>query len=510
MLAQINSCGLFGMDGFPVRIEADVGKGLPAFSIVGLPDTAVREAKERVCTAVKNTGGIVPAKKIIINLAPASKKKEGSHYDLAMAVAIMTATCQIEIQNTENIAFLGELSLDGTIRPVDGVLPMVLSGFKAGIKIFFVPKDNADEAAVVRNAAIYPAESLADVVKHFKKEKPIERYRADLTALMSENEDELLDFAEVKGQENAKRALEIAAAGSHNVLMIGAPGTGKTMLAQRISTILPDLSFEEALEVSKIHSVAGQLPKNRPLMTKRPFRHPHHTISAVALSGGGSTPKPGELSLAHNGVLFLDEFPEFGKSVLEVMRQPLEDGRVTISRVNATLTYPCNLMLVASMNPCKCGYYGSSSRACTCTPHQRNQYRNKISGPLLDRIDIQVAVAEVEYGKLNSTQKAENSKVIRERVNKARQIQLERYKEYGIYSNSQLSAGMLDEFCRLGKEESEILKLAFERLNLSARAYSRILKVARTIADLDGKTDISSAHLAEATQYRSLDRDYFE
>lgn len=510
MLAQINSCGLLGIDGFPVCVEADVGSGLPAFNIVGLPDAAVREAKERVCTAVKNTGGVVPAKKIIINLAPASQKKEGSHYDLAMAVAILTATAQIEIKNNENIVFLGELSLDGTVHGVDGVLPMVISGYKAGMKVFFVPKDNADEAAVVQNAAIYPVGHLSDLIKHFRKEQPIERYKADLSDLMSGKDAELVDFADVKGQENAKRALEIAAAGNHNVLMIGAPGTGKTMLAQRISTILPDLTFEEALEVSKIHSIAGQLPKNKPLMTQRPFRHPHHTISAAALSGGGSNPKPGELSLAHNGVLFLDEFPEFQRSVLEVMRQPLEDGQVTISRVNATLTYPCNLMLVASMNPCKCGYYGSSKKACTCTPHQLNQYRSKISGPLLDRIDIQVAVSEVEYNKLNSAQKSESSKVIKERVNKARSIQLERYKEYGIYSNSQLTAGMLEEFCRLGEKESEILKMAFDRLGLSARAYSRILKVARTIADLDGAKEISAAHLAEATQYRSLDRNYFE
>lgn len=510
MLAQINSCGLMGIDGFSVMVEADIGNGLPSFSIVGLPDASVREAKERVCAAIKNTEGVVPAKKIIVNLAPASQRKEGSHFDLAIAVAIMAASCQLNINDRDISAFFGELSLNGSISSVDGILPMVISGYKAGFRKFFVPEENADEAAVVGRAEIYPVKNLLDVVKHFSGEKLINRHIVDMKSILSKNNVSVLDFCDVKGQENAKRALEIAAAGNHNVLLIGAPGTGKTMLAQRVSTILPDLTFEEALEVSKIHSIAGQLPKDMPLMTKRPFRHPHHTISGAALSGGGSMPKPGELSLAHNGVLFLDEFPEFQRSVLEMMRQPLEDGQVTISRVNATLTYPCNLMLVASMNPCKCGYYGSAKRKCSCTYAQLNQYRGKISGPLLDRIDIQVSVSEVDYRDLNSIEKSETSAAIKKRVNAARKIQLERYKEYGIYSNSQLTAGLIEKFCRLGKKQSDIMKSAFDKLGLSARAYSRILKVARTIADLDGREEISVGDIAEATQYRNLDRKFFE
>ncbi len=510
MLSQINSCGLLGIDGYIVRVEADIAGGLPSFNIVGLPDTSVREAKDRVCTAIKNAGKKVPAKKIVINLSPAGHRKEGSHYDFALALAIMSATEQVNVSDCDESIFLGELSLDGRINSIDGVLPMVMSGVKNGFKKFFVPLENADEAAVVQEAIVYPVTNLKEAIEHFKGEKEIKRHTIDLEEVLKRRAYELLDFSEVKGQSNAKRALEIAAAGNHNVLLIGAPGTGKSMLAQRVGTILPDMSFTEALEVSKIHSIAGKLAKDVPIMTQRPFRHPHHTISAVALSGGGNTPKPGELSLAHNGVLFLDELPEFGRNVLEVMRQPLEDAEVTISRVNATLTYPCNFMLIASMNPCKCGYYGSEKKECTCSEAQLNQYRSKISGPLLDRIDIQVSVAEVEYNDLSSGHHAEKSSEIKRRVDKARKIQIERYKDYGIYSNSQLTPAMMERFCHLGEEESRILKMAFDNLGLSARAYARILKVARTIADLEGAENISVSHISEATQFRNLDRKYFE
>ena len=509
MITKVKSCGLIGLDGYIIDVEIDINMGMPAFDIVGLPDLAVRESKERVRAAVKNCGFGFPSRRLIINLAPAHIKKEGSIYDLPITAAFLIATDQLHIRESDHLAFIGELSLDGAIRPAAGVLPMTITARDSGVKTIFVPLQNAAEAAVVKGIDVIGVSTLSEVCDHIDGKRIIAPSTVDIDDIFRQNAEYFLDFSEVKGQENVKRALEVAAAGNHNMLMIGNPGSGKTMIAQRLPGILPDLTFEEALEVTKIHSISGALPGDTPLITTRPFRHPHHTMSAVGMSGGGKTPRPGEISLAHNGVLFLDELPEFGKDVLEVMRQPLEDRTVTISRVSATLTYPCNIMFVASMNPCRCGYYGDKNGRCKCSPAQVAQYLGKVSGPLLDRIDLHIEVAPVEYRDLEKEAPSERSADIKQRVNAARAIQSERYKDYPIYSNSQLTPSMIQRFCNLGDTEKQMMKTAFERLGLSARAHNRILKVARTIADLAGSEDIAGAHLAEAIQYRSLDRKFW-
>ena len=506
MLSKVKSFGLMGIDGYVVVVETDISSGIPSFDMVGLGDTAVKESKERVRSAIKNAGLEFPIKRITVNLASADKKKEGSAFDLALALGILMATEPIGNSNLENYAFLGELSLDGEIKPVNGILPMVISAKQNGIENIIVPINNADEAAVVTGINVLPAKNIVDVVNHLNGVCKLSSHIIDINELFENDTEYDVDFADVKGQENVKRALEVAASGGHNLLMIGSPGCGKTMLARRLPTILPAMSFEEALEVTKIHSIAGTLPDKVSLITKRPFRAPHHTISNVSLIGGGKYPKPGEISLAHFGVLFLDELPEFDKNALEVLRQPLEDGTVTIARVNATFTYPARTTLICAANPCKCGNYLDDTKECTCTPKQIQQYLGKLSGPLLDRIDIHVEVPSVKFSELQSREEGEKSSVIRERVNRARKIQLERYKGLNIYSNAELTPTLIKKYCKLDKECSEILKSAFERLGLSARAHNRILKVARTIADLEGSENIHKEHLLEAIQYRSLDR----
>ena len=484
--------------------------GLPYWEIVGLPDTSVKESKERVKTAIKNSKFELESRRIIINLAPADTKKEGAFYDLPIAIGILKANEIINKANFDDTIFIGELSLDGKINKVNGIFPMCLEAANLGIKRVIIPKENAKEAAIVNNIDVIGVEKLEQVVKYLNKELEIIPEKVDLKELFKNNTKYNFDFAQVKGQENIKRALEISAAGGHNCLLIGSPGSGKTMMSRCMPSILPDLSFEEALEITKIHSIAGILPNDAPIITTRPFRAPHHTISGASLIGGGRIPKPGEISLAHYGVLFLDELPEFNKNTLELMRGPLEDEKVTISRVNASLTYPCNFMMIASMNPCPCGYYGSKEKECTCNENAITKYMGKISGPLLDRIDIHIEVQEVKYDKLNSNIESESSEKIKQRVNKARKIQQERYKEYNIYSNSELTPKLIEKYCKLESKDKEILKNAFEKLGLSARAYSRILKVARTIADLDEKENIETKHLAEAIQYRNLDKKYWK
>ena len=502
MLSIIKSIALHGLDGYLIDVQVDVSGGLPFWEIVGLPDVSVKEAKERVKTAIKNSGLDFQSKRIIVNLAPADTKKEGSSFDLPIAIGILQASEYID-KTDENTAFLGELSLDGKLNKINGVLPMCIEAKKLGVKKIILPKDNANEAGVVKGINIIPADNLKEVIDYLNKEIEIQPINIDIDKYFENSKKEKVDFSEVKGQESIKRAFEIAAAGGHNLLLIGSPGS------RRLTTILPDLTFEEALEITKIHSIAGTLPANAPLITTRPFRAPHHTVSATSLVGGGRIPKPGEISLAHFGVLFLDELPEFNKYTLEVLRGPLEDREVTISRTNATNTYPANFMFIASMNPCPCGYYGVEGKNCTCTSQSIQKYMGKISGPLLDRIDICTEVSPVEYKKLNSDIEIETSATIKERVNKARKIQNIRYRENKIFSNSELTPKLIEKYCKLDEPSKLILENAFKKLNLSARAYGRILKVARTIADLDESKNISQKHIAEAIQYRSIDKKYW-